>query len=50
MKYNWHSEIAHASKTFICGYCGDKVAPNRGYFADVERTGKRLYIYICTSY
>ncbi|MFH1990498.1 MAG: DUF4145 domain-containing protein [Patescibacteria group bacterium] len=49
MKLNWHNEIAHNSKTFICGYCGDKVAPNRGYSADVEGTNRRVPIYVCTS-
>ncbi len=48
MKINWHSEIELQSKTYVCGYCGDKVAPARGFFGDIPSLG-RTHIYICTS-
>jgi hypothetical protein len=49
MRYTWSGEHSLTSKTFVCGYCGDKVAPNRGFFADVSVVNLRCHIYICTS-
>lgn len=39
-------------RTYVCGYCGDKVGPDRGYFAvyDQPTIGRlQLYIYLCSS-
>ena len=53
MKYLWNNADCVAQKSYMCGYCGNKVGPNFGYSCAVEvAQGEKListpaYIYIC---
>lgn len=38
-------------RTYVCGYCGDKVGPDRGYFAHHQTRAAmtNVYVHICSS-
>lgn len=42
---DWLNLARVVPKTYVCGYCGDKVGPNQGYLANVE--GQEILI--CSS-
>ena len=49
----WQDERRIGSKKYICGYCGNLVASENGYFAEIypyaidPMTDKKEYIHIC---
>jgi hypothetical protein len=43
----WQSKTAIAPKDYVCGYCGNKVASNQGYYSAQGQIGEHLYIYLC---
>ncbi len=53
MFFEWQN--IHGSvtpRTYICGYCGDKVGPDKAYFAEYDKPAigrVQLFIYICSS-
>ena len=48
MKSNWHSHSQVPSRSYTCGHCGNPLASNQGYFADLDGSQQRRdYIYIC---
>jgi hypothetical protein len=49
LKWNQSQEIP--SLTYVCGYCGDKVGPNRGYTASYQkdRNARSVYTWLCSS-
>jgi hypothetical protein len=47
-QYNWNNFSQVGRKTYLCGYCGDKVGPDRAYFGSTPG-GRTVFIYICPS-
>ncbi len=48
VRLNWSSSSVLPSKSYICGYCGNSLASDRGFFAQIPDTNiKSFYIYIC---
>lgn len=48
MKIQWHAISYLNSKKFQCGYCGQPLASEKGWFAQDQNTGLNLwYIYVC---
>lgn len=45
---NWQSLSTNPPKTYVCGYCGDKVSSNLGYYGADSHQAVR-FIYICPS-
>ncbi|MBO8169307.1 MAG: DUF4145 domain-containing protein [Thermoanaerobacteraceae bacterium] len=48
----WYNTKQIPAKTYVCGYCGDKVSSNRGYWASSKPDGSGspiAYIRICPS-
>jgi Domain of unknown function (DUF4145) len=51
-RLDWQNVGQIPSGSYVCGYCGDRVGPDRGYFAtyyDESRTHQQVYSYICSS-
>lgn len=48
-RFDWHSPQQVGRKTYTCGFCGDKVGPDRAYFAKVHPGGRTACVYICPS-
>jgi uncharacterized protein DUF4145 len=50
---SWQNLAAVTSRSYVCGYCGDKVGPDRGYIGQWvpqgQNTGKTIFIFICSS-
>src|SRR3989344_5065091 len=46
MIYDWYNIITQASKSYTCGYCGNPIASEKGYFA-INQFGQKIYIYVC---
>jgi hypothetical protein len=44
---NWSNYSTINSLSFVCGYCGNKVASNHGYVTSDATEGKQGFIYIC---
>jgi len=48
MEIDWQSIINLESKKFICGYCGQPLASEKGWTAIDRNTNKRVFfIYVC---
>ncbi len=47
--YNWLQASQIARATYVCGYCGNKVGPDRGYSAQVSAMSGYAYVLICPS-
>lgn len=48
MKLNWHQIQSIGSRSYTCGYCGQQVASEKGYYAQVNGQNQiGGYIYIC---
>ena len=44
----WQNSGNLTSRSFSCGYCGQSLASEKGYFADIDgSSSNRAYIYIC---
>lgn len=46
VQLNWGKLSVLPSKSYICGYCGNSLASNSGFFAQISGTNIS-YIYIC---
>lgn len=44
--YRWNQTSQIGQHSYECGFCGNKVAPDQGYFSDSKR-GEQGYIFIC---
>ena len=49
MNWKWENCSGFANQSYVCGYCGNQVAPHVGYLANDARTGSTAYIAICPS-
>ncbi len=47
MSWEWIGVGVYSSMSYVCGYCGNKVAPDQGYGARHKNTGAYRYIFIC---
>ena len=51
--YDWNNPSQVTRKSYVCGYCGNKVGPDHGYSAKTTRGGSSgleiVHIYICPS-
>jgi len=48
LECTWHGLLEVESKSFICGYCGNPLASNKGYFGEHRNDpARRRYVYIC---
>jgi len=48
----WQNPSSLESRSYVCGYCEDRVGPDTGYFATVQQGGASLgnfSVYICSS-
>src|SRR2546423_10885577 len=43
----WYNINSLPPKLFVCGYCNNTVASDRGYYSDAGRLGFQTFIYIC---
>lgn len=43
----WSQPTNLPSRQFICGYCGNKVASDKGYLTSDTQYGKHGFIYLC---
>src|SRR5688572_29955058 len=41
MPLSWQNLGSFDPRTYVCGYCGDKVGPDRGYY---DNASSRIYI------
>ena len=46
IQLDWGSLSKLPSKSYVCGYCGNSLASNSGFFAKIAGTNMS-YIYIC---
>ena len=48
---SWENPPTIAPRTYICGFCGDKVGPNSGYKGTYVQAGSQssLFIFVCSS-
>lgn len=44
---SWHNIQNIEAKSYVCGYCGDKIGTSHGYFSSEHPANIRIYI--CTS-
>lgn len=53
MPFAWQNEMGIPPKTYVCGYCGDKVGPNRGlagkYTVHSGGSPVASFLYFCSS-
>ncbi len=48
MQLNWQHIQTQSSRSYTCGYCGNPLASEKGYFAQRSDTGHpSVWIYIC---
>ncbi len=47
VRLDWSSSSTLSSRSYICGYCGNSLASDRGFFAKISGTTIKSYIYIC---
>ncbi|MCX6760001.1 MAG: DUF4145 domain-containing protein [Candidatus Nealsonbacteria bacterium] len=47
MVYNWQRVDTLKPRSYICGYCGNPIASEKGYFAVNNSTGQQIFIYVC---
>lgn len=47
--YEWQQSHEVKRFNYICGHCGDKVGPDRAYFATGKSKKKIAFIFICPS-
>lgn len=48
MSWNWQNASNLTSKSYVCGFCENKVAPHQGYFAThSDNANYTIGIYIC---
>lgn len=47
MDANWYKPLTISSVKFRCGFCGNVVASNKGYFSEDRVDGDSLAVYIC---
>ena len=48
MPWHWSSAGNLVNKSYVCGYCGNKVGPNQGYGASHSGGGNETrFIYLC---
>lgn len=46
--FNWNNLQTITSRNYVCGYCGQPLASEKGWFASDPRTGNpAAFIYIC---
>src|SRR5689334_18863730 len=47
---DWHAPTSLPPRRYVCGYCGDRVGPDRGYFGNLSTPGGEgtVYVYICS--
>ncbi len=45
--YDWSRVETLSSKKYICGYCGQSLSSEKGYFGQVQPHGFKFYIYVC---
>ena len=48
-QYDWSGVQTLNSKKYICGYCGQSLSSEKGYFGNIQPHGLKLYIYVCHS-
>jgi hypothetical protein len=49
-RLDWHNLGAVVARSYTCGYCGDRVGPDRGYYATASGAAvAQAYIYVCSS-
>ncbi len=44
---NWQNIQSLASKAYTCGYCGQPLSSEKGYFGNIQGTQNNVFIYIC---
>ncbi|MBI4799717.1 MAG: DUF4145 domain-containing protein [Desulfarculus sp.] len=56
MPYNWDNLGDVVSRSYVCGYCGEKISSNRGYYGKTEIAARSVganrffaAIYVCHS-
>jgi hypothetical protein len=49
MSWNWNSTTRLQSRSYACGYCGNKVGPHEGYFASYSGGSIQRFVYLCPS-
>lgn len=47
--WSWQNPSNIGRRPYVCGFCGDKVGPDRGYFAASNTASGHAYVFICPS-
>ena len=51
LRFAWHGVEAVEAKSYTCGHCGNRVGPDRGYYAIATQGGRTVrthHIYLCS--
>src|SRR3954453_8726584 len=46
---NWHAMARLSPRSFVCGFCGDRVGSNEGYHEQTGPSISVVLIYVCPS-
>lgn len=46
MIFDWSNILTLTSRDYICGYCGNPIASEKGWYAN-HRSGLTAYVYVC---
>jgi Domain of unknown function (DUF4145) len=47
MTLNWNRVETMPSKQYICGYCGDDISSEKGWFGKNSSTARLVFVYLC---
>lgn len=48
-RINWNNGTSKIPRTYVCGYCGEKVASAYGFQGTIDNTRRIFHIYCCTT-